>query len=123
MPCAVIFVTGREPCVCTLMYMGICTRALSWVLFFTTCTATLLEGRTSKLETAEGWRRGSPALLLQGPVDPVDPKLRLGLKPEDTGKVKQKSNLGPMLQFQPGKFRIFPRAEIIQAVSKNTCNL
>lgn len=46
-----------------------------------------------------------------------------GLKPEDTGKVKQKSNLGPVLRFQPGKSRIFPGAEIFQVVSKNSCNL
>lgn len=46
-----------------------------------------------------------------------------GLKPEDTGKVKQKSNLGPVLQFQPGKSRIFPGTEIFQVVSKNSGNL
>lgn len=47
----------------------------------------------------------------------------MGLKPEDTGKVEPKSNLGPRLQFRTGESRIFPRAEIVQVVSKNACNL
>lgn len=57
------------------------------------------------------------------PAGPCGPEPRLGLKPKDTGKVKQKSNLGLMLQFQSGKSRISARAEIVQVVSKNTCNL
>lgn len=118
------YLCNREGTVCMHTYVhGDMYTGFVVGLFFTTCTAALLEGRTSKLETAEGWRRGSLLCSCRAPWTlwgPVDPELRLGLKPEDTGKVKQKSNLGPMLQFQPGKSRIFPRAEIIQIVSKNT---
>ena len=92
------YLYNRGRFVCTRMYTEVCTPALLWVAFLTTRTVALLEGKTSKL--AEGWRSGSPALLLRGPVDPaggggsVDPagpcgpEPRLGLKPKDTGKVK-----------------------------------
>lgn len=61
------FITGAH--VYAHMYTEICTWALMWVVFPTTCTAALLQGTTLKL--AESWRHRSPALLLQGPVDPV----------------------------------------------------
>lgn len=118
------YLYNRGTCVCTHvhgdLYMGFDVGGVPHHMYSSVAARNDFKaGR--KLETQE------PCSAPAGPCGPCGalwtPSQGWGLKPEDTGKVKQKSNLGPVLRFQPGKSRILPGAEIFQVVSKNSCNL
>lgn len=97
-----LYLSVRGTCVCTHVYMEICTQACcGW------CPSSHVQQLGESGLKMEGRRSRSLALLLWSPVEP-------GPRLEDTGKVEPKSNLGPRLQFRTGKSRIFSRAEILQ---------